>query len=65
MSDSNSVSVPRAFVADFECVAKHYKLEELGELADAKAAVKRDLENAIISFEVMATECRAEMGMAA
>lgn len=58
MSDSNSVSVPRVFVADFECVAKHYKLEELGELADAKAAVKRDTAAAIVTYARLADVVR-------
>lgn len=58
MSVSNSVSVPKQFVADFECVAKHYKLEELGELADARAAVKRDTANAIITFARLAEAVR-------
>ena len=55
---ASSVSVPRAFVADFECVAKHYKLEELGELADAKAAVKCDTASAIVTYARLADAVR-------
>lgn len=55
---SNSVSVPRAFVADFECVAKFYKLAELGELADARAAVKRDTQAAIVTYARLADTVR-------
>lgn len=58
MSVSNSVSVPRAFVADFETVANFYRLAELGELEDARSAVKRDTQAAIVTYARLAEAVR-------
>lgn len=55
---ASSVSVPRAFIADFDDVAKFYKLAELGELETAKAAVKRDTQAAIITYARLADAVR-------
>lgn len=54
----SSVSVPKSFVADFETVADFYKLKELGEYDTAKAAVKRDTANAIVTFARLADAVR-------
>lgn len=55
---NETVKVPKQFADDFDCVAKHYRLDELGERADARAAALRDLENAIVAFERMAGAVR-------
>ena len=54
------VKVPKQFMADFDLVAGFYKLEELGELADARAAVKRDTANAIVTFARLADAVRRD-----
>lgn len=58
MSVSDSVSVPRQFIADFECVSNFYQLAERGELEDARAAVKRDTQSAIVTFARLADAIR-------
>jgi hypothetical protein len=57
VSDSKIVS--RAFAEDFEIVAKHYGLRELGEYETAKAIARNDLENAIPCYAEMAKFVRA------
>lgn len=47
---------------DFRVTAAHYGLAELGELEQAKQAVRDDPENAAISYGLMAQEV---MGAAA
>ena len=49
-------SVPKQFVADFETVAARYNLRELGEYDEARAAARRDIENAEVCFTAMALE---------
>ena len=56
MTGSKNVMVNKQFVADFEAVASRYKLRELGEYELAKAAARRDLENAEVCFAVIAGE---------
>jgi len=57
---SNSKTVPRQFAADFDTVASHYKLRELGQYDEAKAAARADLDNAIVCFRAMAAELENE-----
>ena len=59
MSVSDSKSVPREFVADFEAVAAHYNLKALGEYDQAKAAARADLDSAIPCFAALAREIAA------
>lgn len=54
------VKVSRKFVADFETVATHYKLRELGEFELAKEAARRDIEAAQEAFAAIAAEIRKE-----
>lgn len=54
----SSVSVPRAFIADFALVTNHYQLQALGEFDEAKAAVKRDTASAITTYATLANEIR-------
>lgn len=57
-----SVSEPRAtreFVADFDLVAAHYRLEELGEMEEAKACARNDMANAIPCYAALAKELLA------
>lgn len=49
-------SVPRQFVKDFEKVAAHYKLKELGEYDEAKAAARNNIDAAIVCYSQMAKE---------
>ncbi len=56
----SKVSTSREFVADFELVAEHYKLRELGEYDLAKDAARRDMENAINTFSELAKEIRSQ-----
>lgn len=46
------------FVADFIVVAKHYLLEELGELELAKQMARDDMANAEICYSALANEIR-------
>jgi hypothetical protein len=45
--------VSKAFKADFDLVVRHFRLAELGELEDAKEAVRRSPETAAICFAEM------------
>ena len=54
MDGGESVMANRTFVADFEAVAARYNLRELGEYDQAKAAARRDMENAEVCFAAMA-----------
>ena len=58
MRDSRPLIVPREFVDNFEIVATHYKLRELGEYEAAKLAARGDMENAITTFASLAKEIR-------
>ncbi|HEY6020594.1 MAG TPA: hypothetical protein VIY48_12100 [Candidatus Paceibacterota bacterium] len=49
-------TVSKQFSNDFESVAKHYKLRELGQYEEAKAAARRDLESAAVCFAAMAKD---------
>ena len=50
------VIVPQQFIDDFEKVAARYRLRELGEYEEAKAAARRDMGNAAVCFREMAVE---------
>lgn len=54
------VMVSKQFVADFELVAEHYRLRELGEYDDAKQAARQDLVAAAEAFAAMADEIRGK-----
>lgn len=58
MSAGNRVTVSKQFVADFEAVAAHYNLRELGEYETAKIAARQDLEAAQEAFAAIAAEIR-------
>lgn len=58
MGLSGVVIVSRKFVADFETVAAHYNLRELGEFELAKEAARQDLEAAQETFAAIAAEIR-------
>ena len=55
---SNSKYVSRQFVQDFELVAAHYNLKELGEYETAKDLARNDLENAVICYSELAKDIR-------
>lgn len=57
---SDSKTVPREFVADFELVAEHYGLKHISEYFQAKDAARNDLENAITCYAKLAEEIRKE-----
>lgn len=50
--------VSKQFKADFDLVARHFNLAELGELEDAKDAVRRDPEGAMACFAAMGADLR-------
>lgn len=54
VSGGETVKASKQFVANFEVVATRYKLRELGEHDEAKAAARRDMENAEVCFAKMA-----------
>jgi hypothetical protein len=56
MADSKRASVQ--FIKDFDTVAGHFKLAELGELDQAKQCARNDMANAEISFSAMAQKIR-------
>lgn len=56
MTGNGNVMASKQFVADFEAVAVHYKLRELGQYDEAKAAARRDMPNAIVCFASMAKD---------
>ena len=60
MPRSDRVIVTEQFVDDFDTVAKHYRLADLGELESAKACARADLANAIPTYAAMAAEIRGQ-----
>lgn len=56
---SDSKSVPRQFVEDFELVAEHYGLKHISEYQPAKEAARNDIENAITCYQHLAEEIRS------
>lgn len=52
--------VSREFKANFNLVARFFHLAELGELEQAKEAVRRDPEEAVTSFAAMAAWVRLQ-----
>lgn len=56
--------VTKQFANDFELVAEHYGLNELGEYEEAKQAARHDLEVAQVSFAAMAHEIKNQRGEA-
>ena len=63
MSMDQTVNASKQFVADFEAVATRYNLRELGEYELAKAAARRDLENAEVCFAAIAGQAGAQQGV--
>lgn len=57
---AEAVPVPRQFADDFELVANHYNLRELGEYEGAKQAASADLDNAITTYAALAAEIQEE-----
>jgi hypothetical protein len=57
---SVSDAVPRKFRDDFELVAHHYRLRELGEYELAKQAARDDLETAIVTFARLAVGAKTD-----
>lgn len=55
---AEAVRVSKQFAEDFELVATHYRLKELGEYEISKECARRDPENAAISFALMASEIK-------
>ncbi len=55
---AGSKIVPKQFIDDFELVADHYNLKELGEYDQAKDAARSNLESAITTFAAIAKEIR-------
>lgn len=55
---SSRKTVSKQFADDFEAVAKHYRLRELGQYEEAKAAARRDLDSAEVCFAAMAKACK-------
>lgn len=51
-----------SFQADFELVAAHYKLRELGEYEQALECAKNDVANAKICYAAIAASLRRENG---
>ena len=58
MSNSKQITATREFADDFQLVAKHFKLSELGEIETAKQCARDDMSNAIVSYAAMAKEIR-------
>jgi len=56
---STETRVSREFLKQFDLVARHYRLAELGELEEAKAAARGDMESAEKCFAALAAEIRA------
>jgi hypothetical protein len=54
------VRVSREFKQSFDLVARYFRLEELGELEQAKEAVRRNPDDATISFAEMARWVRLQ-----
>jgi len=48
----------RQLVQDFDLVAEHYGLKELGEYDEARQAARNDIESAKICFAAMAAKIR-------
>ena len=60
MSHSKPVSVPREFAENFERVAEHFQLRELGEYELAKKVAREDIENAVPCYAAMAAQIDRE-----
>lgn len=52
------IKAPKQFVDDFEFVAAHYRLAELGEYDEAKLTAKNNIADAQICFSVLAKDIR-------
>lgn len=59
-ADDVLVRVSREFKANFDLVARHFNLVDMGELEAAKEAVRRDYESAATCFEAMGAWVRAQ-----
>jgi hypothetical protein len=53
---SVSKAVPRKFAEDFELVAAHYRLAQLGEYKVAKQAARDNVDEAIKTYSSLAAE---------
>ena len=53
---NTTVKATKKFVTDFETVAAHYRLKEIGEYDQAKAAARADLDAAITTYAAMAKD---------
>lgn len=54
------VKVTAQFASDFELVATHYNLRQLGEYDAARNAARNDIENAMPTYAALAEEIRKE-----
>jgi hypothetical protein len=54
------VRVSREFKQSFDLVARYFRLEELGELDQAKEAIRRNPADAVLSFAEMARWVRLQ-----
>lgn len=54
------IKVSRQFLDDFNTVADHYDLRQLGEYETARDAARRDIESAQVCFAAMAERIRRE-----
>jgi hypothetical protein len=61
-SSGEQVMVSKQFAADFEAVARHYRLRELGEYDEAKEAARRGIEAAKVCFAAIAHDIAHEGG---
>ncbi len=52
----SKTKVSKTFAANFEVVAAHYRLKELGEIEEAKNAAREDIENAEVCYALLAKE---------
>ena len=64
MSRSEKVVATKQFAEDFETVAAHYRLKDLGEYDEAKQVARNDMAAAQVSFAAMAQEIKTK-GVAA
>lgn len=58
MSRSKPLSVPREFAENFEVVAEHFRLREMGEYDLAKRLAREDLDNAVPCYAALAGDIR-------
>lgn len=59
-ADVAPVRVTQKFLEDFAIVSRYYMLDELGEVEEAKAAARRDIEAAKGTYDAIAHEIEHE-----